>query len=566
MLQTSRALPFTLLPPRGPNCNNAHSPSIISNNETCLHVAARKGRDRMVITLMELGADPSIRSVEGTAYDIATNTKHHTTATLLKTSGSSILSRTVIEPKILRRENKISSKGGTGKKKEKKRKKGSAFLDEPWDSEDFSSSSSPEVPIVSFAALRNNMMQASDKWDTFIANSPPTSHHFQPSTSPSSAPTSFKTPPLSPHSSPRQKQRWYKKFSIESAAFGINLGTDNIQLKAFKKERRLSVGKVEERRRRYTEGSSPAAGRRPPIEVITENPLLQIPDLHKKIRFENYDLDPAAAAAKGSPSPKKRPKRTMFLRKREKSKSFEDFKFIMEEEIRHSREDASGILHVTKATGFDVMADDILHDAEEEDDLVARSNSSPSISSSMPNLPALEMSLSVDNLSVTTDEGPSAPSFSDDHHFSFLDGEASENKGRCQIEMETIAERWELSHRRRRAAREEERRLKMEQELLLQQQQPVILPQWLLDGEDGIACINVGGMRYTSTKATLLGLSAPNIPPHDNYFTSIFSNKYTIFQDETGAYFVDRDGQYFAPILTYFRTGSCFSTYFTYCN
>jgi hypothetical protein len=50
-----------------------------------------------------------------------------------------------------------------------------------------------------------------------------------------------------------------------------------------------------------------------------------------------------------------------------------------------------------------------------------------------------------------------------------------------------------------------------------------------------------------------------NLPRHraavDNYFTSILSGKFSTFKDDSGAYFIDRDGQHFAPILTFLRTG-----------
>ncbi len=57
-------------------------------------------------------------------------------------------------------------------------------------------------------------------------------------------------------------------------------------------------------------------------------------------------------------------------------------------------------------------------------------------------------------------------------------------------------------------------------------------------------------------RGTLMGL---NLPRHraavDNYFTSILSGKFRTVRDDSGAFFIDRDGQYFAPILTFLRTG-----------
>lgn len=51
-----------------------------------------------------------------------------------------------------------------------------------------------------------------------------------------------------------------------------------------------------------------------------------------------------------------------------------------------------------------------------------------------------------------------------------------------------------------------------------------------------------------------------NLPRHRqavaNYFTAILSGQFSTLKDESGAYFIDRDGQYFAPILTFLRTGA----------
>jgi hypothetical protein len=41
----------------------------------------------------------------------------------------------------------------------------------------------------------------------------------------------------------------------------------------------------------------------------------------------------------------------------------------------------------------------------------------------------------------------------------------------------------------------------------------------------------------------------------ENFFTSMLSGKFSVLKDEKGYYFVDRDGEYFAPILEYLRTG-----------
>jgi hypothetical protein len=41
----------------------------------------------------------------------------------------------------------------------------------------------------------------------------------------------------------------------------------------------------------------------------------------------------------------------------------------------------------------------------------------------------------------------------------------------------------------------------------------------------------------------------------DNFFTTLFSNKFATLKDEEGYYFIDRDGEYFKPLLSFLRTG-----------
>lgn len=59
--------------------------------------------------------------------------------------------------------------------------------------------------------------------------------------------------------------------------------------------------------------------------------------------------------------------------------------------------------------------------------------------------------------------------------------------------------------------------------------------------------LNVGGHRFTTTRETLL-----SVP--DTLFHPLLSDRFPVSRDEHGAHFIDRDGQYFAPILTYLRT------------
>lgn len=62
-----------------------------------------------------------------------------------------------------------------------------------------------------------------------------------------------------------------------------------------------------------------------------------------------------------------------------------------------------------------------------------------------------------------------------------------------------------------------------------------------------IVRLNIGGFKFSTTRATLL--SIPN-----SYFAALLEERVPTVKDEKGAYFIDRDGQYFPPILTYLRT------------
>ncbi len=63
-----------------------------------------------------------------------------------------------------------------------------------------------------------------------------------------------------------------------------------------------------------------------------------------------------------------------------------------------------------------------------------------------------------------------------------------------------------------------------------------------------IVRLNVGGHRFETTRETLL-----SVP--DSYFTALLSERIPSVKDGEGAYFIDRDGQFFAPLLTFLRTG-----------
>ncbi|ELR24748.1 K+ channel tetramerization subfamily protein [Acanthamoeba castellanii str. Neff] len=60
--------------------------------------------------------------------------------------------------------------------------------------------------------------------------------------------------------------------------------------------------------------------------------------------------------------------------------------------------------------------------------------------------------------------------------------------------------------------------------------------------------LNIGGTRYTTTKATLTRLE-------DSFFKALLDGDIPSTLDDQGAYFIDREGRYFEPILNYMRTG-----------
>jgi len=64
---------------------------------------------------------------------------------------------------------------------------------------------------------------------------------------------------------------------------------------------------------------------------------------------------------------------------------------------------------------------------------------------------------------------------------------------------------------------------------------------------DRIINLNIGGYKYCTTTATLT--KYPN-----TFFTALLSEKLPTTKDEEGGYFIDRDGQFFSPILTWLRT------------
>jgi hypothetical protein len=66
--------------------------------------------------------------------------------------------------------------------------------------------------------------------------------------------------------------------------------------------------------------------------------------------------------------------------------------------------------------------------------------------------------------------------------------------------------------------------------------------------------LDIGGVRYKTTKQTLIGDGKK-----PNFFTGLLNSGLDAsLRDPSGAYFIDREGKYFAPILEYLRTGEVF--------
>ncbi|KAH3761438.1 K+ channel tetramerization subfamily protein [Pelomyxa schiedti] len=64
--------------------------------------------------------------------------------------------------------------------------------------------------------------------------------------------------------------------------------------------------------------------------------------------------------------------------------------------------------------------------------------------------------------------------------------------------------------------------------------------------------LNVGGRVFITTRTTL------SMSSESSFFTVLLSGKFTSTTDDTGAFFIDRNGDLFAPILDFMRTGKLF--------
>jgi len=60
--------------------------------------------------------------------------------------------------------------------------------------------------------------------------------------------------------------------------------------------------------------------------------------------------------------------------------------------------------------------------------------------------------------------------------------------------------------------------------------------------------LNIGGRVFITHKSTLISKG-------ENFFSKLLSGMFGSTKDENGAYFIDRNGDYFVPILDFLRTG-----------
>lgn len=61
--------------------------------------------------------------------------------------------------------------------------------------------------------------------------------------------------------------------------------------------------------------------------------------------------------------------------------------------------------------------------------------------------------------------------------------------------------------------------------------------------------LNVGGFKFTTTVTTLRNSPSPSL------FNAMFSGRHKLKTDDSGCYFIDRDGRHFHDILNYLRDG-----------
>jgi hypothetical protein len=76
-----------------------------------------------------------------------------------------------------------------------------------------------------------------------------------------------------------------------------------------------------------------------------------------------------------------------------------------------------------------------------------------------------------------------------------------------------------------------------------------ITPEHAIITSSDIVKLNIGGRHFVTTKTTLLSRG-------DNFFKPLVMGEFSSLKDEQGAFFIDRNGDYFAPILDYLRCGN----------
>lgn len=68
---------------------------------------------------------------------------------------------------------------------------------------------------------------------------------------------------------------------------------------------------------------------------------------------------------------------------------------------------------------------------------------------------------------------------------------------------------------------------------------------------DELIELNVGGVRHTTSRSTLLSHASSDC----SFFTLLLEGRIPTRRDAQGAIFIDRDGHRFSPLLNYLRTG-----------
>lgn len=96
--------------------------------------------------------------------------------------------------------------------------------------------------------------------------------------------------------------------------------------------------------------------------------------------------------------------------------------------------------------------------------------------------------------------------------------------------------------------REEKERLRAEQAQLAEERAALRAEKERVQevfSDSSQVCLNIGGHRYTTTIQTLRNAPSPSL------FSAMFSGRHTLKADETGAFFIDRDGRHFHDVLNY---------------